>query len=254
MGLANRITLARGIVTVILWIVLHAITRSDPHDPGLWWTAFALFVGAAATDSLDGYVARKRGEVSVFGRIADPLVDKLLVLGSAIFLLAIPGTAEAFPPWVAALILLRELLVTALRAQIEAEGGNFQAGPWGKGKMVVQCVAIGAVLLAGAGVPLARSALSDPFGGPAAPGEVTIPWLISMIAAVATVASGIEYCLRAFPLLVRSPLAPLGPLPPPAPSPPAPRVAALPAPAGAPAPSRIEGPPPSPTPTPTPRA
>jgi CDP-diacylglycerol--glycerol-3-phosphate 3-phosphatidyltransferase len=205
MGLANRITLARGVVTVVLWVVLHAITRSDPTQTGLWWLAFGLFVLAAATDSLDGYVARKRGEVSVFGRIADPLVDKLLILGSAIFLLAIPGVPDRFPPWVAALILLREMLITALRAQIEAGGGNFQAGPWGKAKMALQCVAIGAVFLAGADFPLTRSRLWDLTGPVAGPGEVTLPWLISIVAAVVTAASGVEYCLRAVPLLRNPP-------------------------------------------------
>ena len=88
--------------------------------------------------------------------------------------------------------------------------------------------------------------LADPFGGPAAPSEVTLPWLLSMIAAVVTAASGVEYCLRAFPLLWKSPLAPSISIQDEAP--PAPHVA--------PPPSLVEGPAgaPPPSPTPTPRA
>src|SRR5687768_8895115 len=132
MGLANRITVARGAMAIFLWAILHAVDLR--HQPGdvLWWVAFVVFVVAAGTDSLDGYVARKRGEVSVFGRIADPFVDKLLILGSMIFLLGLPHMAWIVPPWTVAVVLARELLVTALRGAIEGAGGNFQAGVWGK--------------------------------------------------------------------------------------------------------------------------
>lgn len=207
MGLANRITLGRGVLALVLWSVLHAIQRGDPSAPGLWWLAFALFVAAAATDSLDGFVARRRGEVSALGRVADPLVDKLLILGSAVFLLGIPGVPDRFPPWTAAVILLREMVVTALRAQVEAAGGNFQAGPWGKAKMVVQCFAIGGVLLAGAGVGFTRARLADPFGPAAAAGEATIPWLVCVVAAGVTAASGVEYGWRAYGALRKGPRA-----------------------------------------------
>ena len=115
MGLANQITVARGGLAILLWSVLHVIDlRAQPQD-ALWWVAFGLFVVTAATDSLDGYIARKRGEVSVFGRIADPFVDKLLVLGSMVFLIGLPGMAWIVPPWTVAVVLARELLVTALR-------------------------------------------------------------------------------------------------------------------------------------------
>lgn len=200
MGLANQITVARGGLAILLWSVLHVIDlRGQPQD-GLWWVAFALFVITAATDSLDGYIARKRGEVSVFGRIADPFVDKLLVLGSMVFLIGLPGMAWIVPPWTVAVVLARELLVTALRGAVEGSGRNFQAGVWGKAKMLAQCVAIGAALLHGAGVAFVRCplhAFSFTSDAVATPPTWCLARLISVLAAVLTVASGVEYTVRA---------------------------------------------------------
>jgi CDP-diacylglycerol--glycerol-3-phosphate 3-phosphatidyltransferase len=206
MGWANRITVARGALAIVLWALLHAIDVWQ-LGPSAWWSAFALFVVTAATDSLDGYVARRRGEVSAFGRIADPFVDKLLILGSMIFLIGIPTIPAVLPPWTVAVVLARELLVTALRGAIEGRGGNFQAGPWGKAKMLVQCIAIGAVLLHGAGLAFVRTSLASlSFTGPdVAPGEWCLARAISVLSALVTMASGVEYWVRAAPLLRAKP-------------------------------------------------
>jgi CDP-diacylglycerol--glycerol-3-phosphate 3-phosphatidyltransferase len=155
-----------------------------------------VFVAAAGTDWLDGWIARRRGEVSVFGRMADPLVDKLLVLGALVFLLAIPGVATALPPWVALVILVRELIVTAMRGAVEAAGGNFQAGVWGKAKMVLQCCAVGAAILHGAGVSWMRAKFPDPTSAPAVAGECSWAMAISVLAGIATAVSGVEYVMR----------------------------------------------------------
>lgn len=195
-GWANRITIARGFVAAALCVLLHVLATGDAHDATLWSVSFVLFVVGAVTDVLDGYVARSRGEVSVFGRIADPFVDKILILGSGIFLVSIPGISAVLPAWVVAAILAREMLVTALRGAVEGRGGNFQAGPWGKVKMILQCVAIGAAMLYGAGVGWTRTAVV---------GDVTFVRLVVYVAAVVTVASGLEYALRAYHLLARGP-------------------------------------------------
>ncbi len=202
MGWANRLTVGRGLLSLVLWGVLHGIGHAHGPATGLWWAAFAIFVITAATDSLDGYIARARGEVSVFGRIADPFVDKLLILGSCVFLLGIPGVADLLPPWAVAVILARELLVTALRASVEGAGGNFQAGIWGKCKMALQCIALGAVLLHGAGVGFVRTPLGDFGGGPDA---FTLTHGLVLVAALATVASGVEYVVRAVAALRATP-------------------------------------------------
>jgi CDP-diacylglycerol--glycerol-3-phosphate 3-phosphatidyltransferase len=199
MGLANRITVTRGAMSIALWSLLHVIDLRREPPGGLWWAAFALFVVTAATDSLDGYIARRRNEVSVFGRIADPFVDKLLVLGSMIFLIGLPGMAWVVPPWTVAVVLARELLVTALRGAVEGAGGNFQAGPWGKAKMTAQCIAIGAALLHGAGVAFVRCPLAafSFAGDDAVPPQWCLARLIAVLSAVMTAASGVEYALRA---------------------------------------------------------
>ena len=94
----------------------------------------------ASTDWLDGYWARKYGQVTTLGRILDPFVDKIIVCGTFIFLAAIPGSGVV--PWMAVLIVGRELLVTALRSFLEGEGADFSAMMSGKLKMLVQCVAV----------------------------------------------------------------------------------------------------------------
>lgn len=194
-GWANRITIARGLLAAILCVLLHLLATGDAHDATLWATAFVLFVVGAVTDVLDGYIARSRGEVSVFGRIADPFVDKILILGSGIFLVAIPGITAVLPAWVVASILAREMLVTALRGAVEGRGGNFQAGPWGKGKMILQCVAIGGAMLYGAGVSWVGA---DLVAG------LSLARLLVYAAAIVTIVSGVEYAVRAYHLLAGS--------------------------------------------------
>ena len=130
MGLANQITIARGGVTVALWILLVIGTRAP--SPTIWITSFILFSVAAVTDMLDGAVARSRKEVTVFGRIVDPLVDKLLTIGTLILLLGVPEARAVLPPWAVVVMLVRELLITTLRSAAESRGLNFQAVAIGK--------------------------------------------------------------------------------------------------------------------------
>jgi CDP-diacylglycerol--glycerol-3-phosphate 3-phosphatidyltransferase len=199
-GWANRLTIARGGLAVALWVVLGVVAAGRADHTELWWTAFLLFLVAAGTDSLDGWIARRRNEVSVFGRIADPFVDKLLILGSLCFLLAIPGVPALLPPWVAVVIVTREMLVTALRGAVEGSGRNFQAGPWGKLKMALQCVAVGAVLLHGAGLAWMRAPFPQ-LSGTMSPGDLSWPWILSVAAGIVTAASGVEYTVRAVAVL-----------------------------------------------------
>ena len=148
MTLANKITTGRLGLAVVLFVLLDLLGRGDPL-PG-WELATAcglLFVLVTATDALDGYYARKLGQVSDFGRIADPAADKVIVCGSLVFLSAISWGRAIVPPWIVAAILCREFIVTALRGYMERKGHEFGADPAGKIKMIVQCVAIPMVLL-----------------------------------------------------------------------------------------------------------
>ena len=92
-----------------------------------------MFVVAAGTDWLDGYWARKYGQVTNLGRILDPFVDKIIICGTFIFLAAVPDSGVQ--AWMAVVIVGRELLVTALRSYLEGEGADFSASMSGKLKM-----------------------------------------------------------------------------------------------------------------------
>lgn len=111
----------------------------------------ALFVAGAATDALDGWLARRWEATSTFGRVMDPFVDKVLVLGGFIYLAALPADAlgpdrlaidTGISPWMVVVILSRELLVTSLRGWLEGRGLAFGADGWGKLKMLLQSVCI----------------------------------------------------------------------------------------------------------------
>lgn len=147
MTLANKITTGRLALAVVLFVLLDLLGRGDPL-PGwpLATACFLLFIAITATDALDGYYARKLGQVSDFGRIADPAADKVIVCGSFVFLSAVPWGRDIVPPWIVVAILCREFVVTALRAWMEQKGHEFGADPAGKLKMVLQCVAIPAVI------------------------------------------------------------------------------------------------------------
>jgi len=138
-------------------------SQSGSHGDPLWLNcAFILYCVALFTDFLDGYLARKWKVEGAFGRVVDPFVDKVLVLGSFIFFagknFTIPATnpdetptnvltITGVVPWMVVLILGRELLVTSLRGVAEAAGIKFGAAFIGKAKMVTQSVAILLILL-----------------------------------------------------------------------------------------------------------
>lgn len=141
MTLANKITSARFLLCIVYFVLLALIARQ--RDAALLTAAFVLFNVIAFSDLLDGYLARRYGEVTHFGRIADPLVDKLLVCGSLIFFLSIPPLPEIFKAWFVVTVLARELLVSGIRGAAEAAGIPFGATVWGKLKTFVQNVTVG---------------------------------------------------------------------------------------------------------------
>lgn len=132
----NQITVARLVATLACFVCLTL---------GELIAGFWLFVLAAATDWADGYWARRWGPITQLGRVLDPLADKLLICGLFVYLAATPGSDVA--PWVAVIVLAREMIVTSLRAFVEGGGGDFSAVMIGKLKMVAQCVVGGLGLL-----------------------------------------------------------------------------------------------------------
>jgi len=103
------------------------------------------FIVAVSTDWIDGCWARRFQQVTKLGRILDPFVDKVIICGSMI---ALVGSNESpLAPWMATLVVARELLVTSLRGMVEGQGGDFSAKQLGKWKMVLQCAAVIATML-----------------------------------------------------------------------------------------------------------
>ena len=147
MNLPNRITVGRLLLALIFFAFFRFASLADAPE---WWkpaVAGGIFVLAVATDALDGYYARKLGLQTDFGRIADPVVDKIIVAGGLIFLTATSWAAEFVPVWMVVLIIAREFMVSGLRGFIEARGVAFPSRWDGKLKMILQCIAIPAVFL-----------------------------------------------------------------------------------------------------------
>ncbi len=136
-NLPNQLTSMRLVLSVVLFCLLAF---------GYYFSSLVLFIIASATDWLDGYYARKYGQITSLGRILDPFADKVIICGTFIFLasnqdmLKVPLGLRA---WMVVVIVGRELLVTALRSFIEGGGGDFSAQMSGKIKMVLECFAVG---------------------------------------------------------------------------------------------------------------
>jgi len=154
MTAANKVTSIRFLLCIVYYVVLTFCTRE--RDQGMLVMAFVLNQIIAWSDLLDGYLARKYKEVTHFGRIADPLVDKILVCGSFIFFLNFDPLHRIFTPWFATVVLGREFLVSGIRGAMEAAGIPFPATFWGKAKTAIQNVAVGSALGYAAWFPTAR--------------------------------------------------------------------------------------------------
>lgn len=156
----NILTFGRLVLTIVFLIM---ILYSPPHYaqgevafPGFLDIAFIVFVAAGLTDMVDGPVARRLNVTSKFGRMIDPLADKILVCGTFICfaiigepkLFGLSATTLAIIHWaVAGILILREAYVTTLRHIAESRGVNFAATMSGKMKMCVQSFAIGTVVI-----------------------------------------------------------------------------------------------------------
>jgi CDP-diacylglycerol--glycerol-3-phosphate 3-phosphatidyltransferase len=144
MTAANKVTSIRFLLCIVYFVLLSLCTR--PHDVGMLTVVFILNQIIAWSDLLDGYLARKYQEVTHFGRIADPLVDKILVCGSFIFFLKIEPLPGIFTAWFTVVILGREFLVSGIRGAMEAAGIPFPATFWGKAKTLIQNITVGSGL------------------------------------------------------------------------------------------------------------
>ncbi len=174
MNTPNKLTLLRVIlVPVFMWALLS----------GFYLAAIIIFAVASLTDQLDGYLARRDNQVTTFGKLMDPLADKILTISALACLLGIG--AQFINSWVAMIIIARELIVTGIRQLAMGEDTVIAASQWGKAKTVSQMAAIIAVMVDRI-IPLRI--------GESIYGALTF-WLVA-IAVILTVYSGLDYVIK----------------------------------------------------------
>jgi cardiolipin synthase len=150
-------------------------------DGGFWlrWLALAIFIVAAITDLVDGWYARRFGQLSTLGRMLDPIADKLLV-GTSLLMLAADGTIRGWSLWAAIIILCREILVSGMREYLAELRVGLPVSQLGKWKTFMQLLAIGFLLAGEAGDQVfAHTSLTG----------LTLLW----VSAVLTLYTGFDY-------------------------------------------------------------
>ena len=204
LNLPNRITLARLGLAIVFFVLLVQYSYNSP-DRQTWRldAAVAVFIVAASTDILDGYLARKRGLVTPLGRMLDPFVDKVLVCGAFILYIG-PGFVDStghnvteVQAWMVVVIVGRELLVTGLRGFNESIGKPFPATIHGKMKMWVQSIAAPAILFI---VARESTGLSPTMASWALWTKLILVWLTVIVTALST----INYMIRSRHILEQS--------------------------------------------------
>nr|WP_243727157.1 CDP-diacylglycerol--glycerol-3-phosphate 3-phosphatidyltransferase [Actinocrispum wychmicini] len=170
-NIANILTVTR---LVLVPVFLVALFTDSGHDSGWRWAATVLFAIASVTDQLDGFLARRHGLVTDFGKVADPIADKALT-GAALVGLSILGD---LPWWVTLVIAAREVGVTLLRFWV-IRYGVIPASRGGKAKTLAQIIAIGLFL----------APLSSHFDA--------VRWAVMGVAIALTVITGLDYVFRA---------------------------------------------------------
>ena len=140
MNLANKLTIFRIILVPIMVIIpFLGINGEFLGVPIIWFIIDAIFIVASITDKLDGYIPRKRNEITTFGKFADPLADKILVLAAMIMLVE----AMKLPAWIPIIVVAREFIVSGYRLIAVEKGGKVIAASfWGKLKTATQMIAI----------------------------------------------------------------------------------------------------------------
>jgi CDP-diacylglycerol--glycerol-3-phosphate 3-phosphatidyltransferase len=143
-NLPNSITLIRiCMIPLLMWILCTSHLSSANGEKEI--LASAVFIAASITDGIDGYIARRRGQITTMGILLDPLADKLLI--AAAFVTLVQFNPRLVPAWIAVVIIGREFLVSGLRSIAASEGFTIEASDLGKLKMFVQIVSVVAVIL-----------------------------------------------------------------------------------------------------------
>jgi CDP-diacylglycerol---glycerol-3-phosphate 3-phosphatidyltransferase len=176
-NLSNSLTVLRIVAIPFILVLMQA----DTPPSGLWATG--VFIAAFITDWLDGFIARKKNQVTRFGKILDPLADKLLI-GSALIMLI---SLDRVPVWMVILIISREIAVTWLRASLAGKGFILSADRWGKNKTLFQALSL---------IPLI---IYYPYFGV---DLHQVGMVLLWIALALTIWSGLLYFFRYYPMLM----------------------------------------------------
>lgn len=192
---ANVVTLLR-ICLVPVFVV--AIISPWPAYFPFWadaeaskpWIAAGIFILLAATDGLDGYLARSRGEVTNFGKFIDPLADKILVAAALLALIEL----GVLPSWVALVILMREFIVSGIRMVAASQGVVIAASWYGKAKTVAQIIAIVLFIIKDSVI------VADPQGVLHNP-LYLVSWAAMLVAVALTIISMLDYFVKAKEIL-----------------------------------------------------
>jgi CDP-diacylglycerol--glycerol-3-phosphate 3-phosphatidyltransferase len=204
----NALTVLRLVLAGVFFLVLNLYRYgAEPRNDWALIVSVLVFILAAVTDAMDGSLARRWHVESTFGRIMDPFCDKVLIIGAFIYLagarfvdpIAVQNGSfftmiTGVYPWMVAILLARELLVTSVRGELEGQGVHFGANTWGKLKMILQSV----------GVPVI---LAIVWLDPAMPGREWLGWVRDILVyaiVIATVFSGIPYITQAVRVMRRN--------------------------------------------------
>ncbi|AJS59007.1 CDP-diacylglycerol--glycerol-3-phosphate 3-phosphatidyltransferase [Paenibacillus sp. IHBB 10380] len=191
MNLANKITIAR-IFLIPLFMVFYSKYPEWLADESRFFSyinqngiyiAIVVFLVASGTDKLDGYIARKYNQITNLGKLLDPLADKLLISVALIMMVQ----SNVIPAWIAIIIIGREFVITGLRMIASGQGIALSADKFGKVKMVMQVVAIVAILLDNYPFELLTS--------------IEVDYILMLIAVGLTLYSGFNYILRNYKVL-----------------------------------------------------
>ncbi len=182
LNLPNSLTMSR-ILAIPLFVGMFFVNGESAR-----WIALAIFVAAAATDFLDGYLARRNAQATDFGRFLDPIADKLLV-ATALLMLAGFGRIAGFALIAATIILLREIVVSGLREYLGGLKIAVPVSPLAKAKTAVQMLAIGFLIVGDV--------------GPEALPTVLIGEILLWLAALLTVVTAYHYLCAGLPHIIK---------------------------------------------------
>ncbi|MDP3963875.1 MAG: CDP-diacylglycerol--glycerol-3-phosphate 3-phosphatidyltransferase [bacterium] len=174
---SSRILTIPNILTMLRIALVPPLAMTMLDDGASEWLAFGIFVLAAVTDGLDGYIARKYKCASTFGRVFDPIADKILV-GTALVILAMRGSA---PLWMAGVIIAREAVMIVLSWIVKRQSRLVSVNALGKAKMIAQSLAIPLLIIASQHTVIAE-----------------VGYGLLLVAVLLTIASAVHYSITYF--------------------------------------------------------